>query len=149
MTMLQDERSGACLCGAVRFRATRVKSGFAGCHCRMCQRWAGAVLLAASVPADAVEFTGRENIGIYQSSAWAERAWCTRCGSGLWYRPTVSPEADYEIPVGLFDDASGLTMTHEIFIDRKPDAYAFAGDHRRETEAEVLSRYNLQEGEPQ
>ena len=141
-----SERTGGCLCGAVRFAATEVEPEFGGCHCKMCQRWAGGVLLAVSVPGPAVSFTGEEHVGRYASSEWAERAWCTRCGSGLWFR--ASGKDAYEVPIGLFDDTSGFRMTGEIWIDRKPEAYAFAGEHPRETEAEVLARYDLQKGEP-
>ena len=46
----------------------------------------------------------------------------------------------YVMSVGAFDDASEFRLTREIFIDRKPDGYAFAGDHPRWTEAETFAR---------
>ncbi|MBM9593792.1 GFA family protein [Rhodobacteraceae bacterium MCCB 386] len=144
---MTGEKWGGCLCGAVRFRAAQVKTEFGGCHCKMCQRWTGGPLLAASVPADAIEWSGAEAVGIYQSSDWAERAFCTRCGSGLWYRVTTRPDTDYEVLLGLFDDPGGMRMTSEIFIDAKPGAYAFTGEHRRETGAEVQARYDLKRAE--
>lgn len=144
---VSDELRGGCLCGAVRFAAHNVPATFGGCHCKMCQRWAGAALLAVTVPTSDIRFDGADHIATFQSSDWAERAWCSRCGSGLWYRVTKGPHMGaYEIPVGLFDDPNGLTMTREIFIDRKPDGYAFAGDHQRMTEAEVLALYAPNEG---
>ena len=43
--------------------------------------------------------------------------------------------------LGTFDDQSEFRMATEIFVDRKPDSYEFAGDHERLTEAETLARY--------
>ena len=45
---------GHCLCGAVRITVAH-HGGFTGaCHCRMCQRWSGALFVSFNAPADAV-----------------------------------------------------------------------------------------------
>jgi hypothetical protein len=133
------------MCGAVSFVARNLRHDFGVCHCKMCQRWAGSALVAITVPAADVDWVGLEHVGKIQSSDWAERAWCNTCGSGLWYRMTTQGDDkdDYEIPLGIFDDANGLEFTREIFTDRKPDSFAFAGDHERLTEAETLSRFGI------
>ena len=49
-----------------------------------------------------------------------------------------------ELPVGLFDDANGLTMTNEIYIDMKPDSYAYAGSGRQVlTRAQCVEKFPL------
>ncbi|MDX2482207.1 MAG: GFA family protein [Pseudodonghicola sp.] len=137
------DRNGKCMCGAVRFTAHDPSREFGACHCKMCQRWAGSALLAVTVAEGDIDWQGSENIRRIQSSDWAERAWCDRCGSGLWYRVTAEGphKGNYEIPIGLFDNADGLRMTREIFIDRKPDAFAFAGEHEVMTEAQVMAQF--------
>lgn len=136
------ERQGGCLCGAVRFTARPPSAEYGACHCKMCQRWTGSALLAITVPEDAAEWRGEVDIARFQSSDWAERAWCARCGSGLWYRVTLEGHpGNYEIPIGLFDDPDGLRLAREIFIDRKSDAFALAGEHEQLTEAQVLALY--------
>ncbi len=139
------QRTGQCLCGAVTFVARADKTEFGACHCKMCQRWTGSALLCVTVPQEQIEWSGSDHVATIQSSDWAERGWCNKCGSGLWYRVTAEgPHAgNYEVPIGLFDDPAGLTLTHEIFIDKKPDGFAFAGEHGRMTEAEVLARYGV------
>lgn len=126
-------RTGGCLCGAVRFTAELPSTDYGACHCEMCRRWTGSALLGISAPAGKVTWRGEENIATRQTSGWAMRAWCRECGSGLWFRVTDEGpySGDVEIPVGLFDDANGLRMTSEIYIDHKPDSYAFAGDGRK------------------
>ncbi len=133
------------MCGAVRFTARDVPTEYGACHCKMCQRWAGSALLAVTVPETGIDWNGVDNIRRIQSSDWAERAWCDKCGAGLWYRVTAEGphKRDFEVPIGLFDDPDGLRMTREIFIDRKPDAFAFSGTHELLTEAQVLALYGL------
>ncbi|PYE84393.1 GFA family protein [Pseudoroseicyclus aestuarii] len=146
---LGPARSGGCLCGSVRFTAQGADEQFNACHCRMCQRWVGGPFMAVSVPAEGLAVTGDWHIGTYQSSCWAERAFCRQCGSALWYRVTDPGKRErdvFEVLLGLFDDPSGIAMTGEIFIDRKPEAYALHGDHPRRTEAEILALYAPAEG---
>jgi hypothetical protein len=117
-------KSGRCLCGAVSFSAEEVKSEISACHCRMCQRISGGIFIT-----------------IYRSSDWAERGFCNKCGTHLFYRILESNE--YDMCIGTFDDLSDFILTSEIFIDRKPDAYALAGEHPRLTEAETLKKYPI------
>ena len=140
---MMTDKSGQCMCGAVRFTARNVRTGFGACHCKMCQRWAGSALLAVTVPADDITWTGLDKVQTIQSSDWAERGWCTTCGSGLWYRITAESKhkGNYEIPIGIFDDADGFTLEQEIFVDRKSNSFELAGDHRQLTEAEVFAIY--------
>ncbi|MBL9063008.1 GFA family protein [Tabrizicola sp.] len=140
------ERAGGCLCGAVRFRARLTGTNFGACHCPMCRKWTGSALLGMTVPEGNVEWTGLDHVARRQSSAWGERAWCRECGSPVWFRVTVdSPYAGtIELLVGTFDNANGLTMTNEIYIDFKPDSYAFAGEGRKVlTRADCVARFPL------
>ena len=126
-------RSGGCLCGAVRFVARLKDAGFGVCHCEMCRRWTGSALLGITVPDGDVDWTGADHIATRQTSDWAMRAWCRECGSGLYFKVTLDGpySGNVELPIGLFDDPNGLNMTNEIYIDHKPDSYAFAGEGRR------------------
>jgi hypothetical protein len=140
------ERDGGCLCGAVRFSARLTGVNFGVCHCPMCRKWTGSALLGITVPAANVVWTGETHIATRQSSAWGERAWCRDCGSPLWFRVTVDgPYAgNVELPIGALDDADGLTMTNEIYIDHKPDCFAFAGEGRQVlTRAQCVEKFPL------
>lgn len=136
-------RTGKCLCGAVGFSIAPFNPEFGTCHCKMCQRWAGSALLGLTIPADTITFTGLDNVRTFQSSDWAERGWCDKCGSGIWYRVTAAgPEqGTYHMPIGLLDDTSGLTMIREIFTDEKADVVDFTGDRKTMTGAEVFALY--------
>lgn len=133
------EMTGKCLCGAVTFTAQDVETEFHVCHCGMCRRWAGSPVFAASV--GSVRFGGEEHLRTFDSSEWASRGFCSKCGSGLFYY--LKPAGSYAMSVGAFDDAAAFRMVGEIYVDHKPPGYEFAGDLEKQTEEEVLARFQL------
>lgn len=132
-------RHGSCLCGAVTYTIKSEVHKTGACHCEMCRRWSGGVYLAVEVAADALEVTGSPKT--YKSSDWAERVFCDKCGTSLWYRLTAPGpmHGTYHLGFGTLEDTSGVEFEGEIFVDKKPDAYSFAGDHSRMTEAEFMA----------
>lgn len=137
MSAADQPMTGHCLCGAVSFQAHDVETHHHACHCRMCQRWAGGPLFAATV--GRIEFDDEAPIQTYASSEWAERAFCQRCGSGLFYR--FKANGMMIVNVGLFDDSEPFVLSGEIFVDHKAKGFEFAGDHERLSEAETLERF--------
>ncbi|MHC0052113.1 GFA family protein [Actibacterium sp. D379-3] len=137
------DKIGQCLCGAVSFTARDVPLDFGACYCDMCKRWAGFALFSVSVKLDKIAWTGAENIARVQTSDWAERAHCAKCGSGLWYKVTTEgyPGNDLSVPIGLLNDTSGMTLAREFYVDRKTDAYDFPADTIKMTEAEVIAMF--------
>ena len=84
--------TGGCLCGRVRYEATPDHRDGYYCHCRMCQRWTGGLFLSFEADASAVTVSG--DVTRYRSSAFAERSFCPRCGSHLWFNAFI--EGDIE-----------------------------------------------------
>jgi hypothetical protein len=140
--------TGHCLCGAVTITVAGEHDPRIGaCHCRMCQRWSGGLFLCFNAKADAVTVTGE--VARYRSSAFAERAFCPRCGSHLWFNDVedgAQPEI-YELMPGLFDAARGWPLRSEIYVDRAMAAVRLAGDHRRKTRAEYEADNRFVEGD--
>ncbi len=128
---------GSCLCGAISLSTTRMNHHVAACHCSMCRKWGGGALLAVECGSN-VSFRGEENIGIYQSSEWAERGFCKKCGSHLFYR--LKQNNQYYIPVGIFDNDEGFVFEHQVFIDEKPEYYSFANETKNMTGAELFAQ---------
>lgn len=136
--MIEKTKTGHCLCGAVHVTAQLVDHTVGVCHCSMCLRWAGGPLMAIACTPETA-FSGADCITVFPSSEWAERGFCSRCGSSLFYR--LKGDGSYYLPVGLFEDHDGLTLATEIFIDRKPAFYSFAEETKTMTEAEVMAMY--------
>ena len=84
---------GGCLCGAVRCRLEGPPPHADYCHCRICQRAAGAPVVAwGTWPADRFAWT-RGEAGSYASSARGERSFCPGCGTPLTFVDPGDPAA--------------------------------------------------------
>lgn len=128
---------GTCLCGAVVMIADD-QTHVAACHCEMCRRWGGGPLLAVECEGT-VTIEGAEHITVYRSSYWAERGFCSKCGTHLFYRLVQGNH--YALPAGLFQDKTDFDFTQEIFIDSKPAYYDFANKTERLTGEEVFAKF--------
>lgn len=129
--------TGQCLCGAVKFTAQGVPHDVGACHCSMCRRWNGGPGFAVEV--GSVAFEGEQDLVRYQSSPWAERGFCRKCGSNLFYR--IQQSDQYLMAPGAFDDQSAFRMALEVFVDDKPGYYDFAGERRKMTGAEFFAKH--------
>ena len=137
-------RTGACLCGKVTLTAHQAQSHIYACHCSMCQTWGGGPALSLDGGTD-VTFDGQALIQTYPSSEWAERGFCSCCGTHLYYR--LKQHNQYFIPAGLFTDKSNFSFTSQIYIDCKPDYYTFSEHTQNLTEAEVIALYSSTEND--
>jgi hypothetical protein len=104
----------------------------------MCRHWTGGPFLAVDCGTE-VKFTGEANITVFSSSDWADRGFCKKCGSNLFYR--LKGIEQYQIPPGLFDDDRGLEFNHQVFVDERPDYYEFANKTSDMTGPEVYAKY--------
>lgn len=133
--------TGKCACGAVRYRIDKDETEVGPCHCGTCRAWTGGVFIGLQAGRDETVIEGEEHLTIWKSSDWAERGFCSKCGSSLFYRLTVPGpmQGEYHFGAGTLDDWGDLKIAGEIYIDKKPAAYAFAGDHPRMTEAKFMA----------
>lgn len=127
---------GHCLCKAVSFEANGVSKEIGVCHCGMCRTWSGGPFVGLDCGTD-VNFNGA--ISKFASSEWAERGFCQKCGTHLYYK--FNGNGQLIMPAGLFADDAGLEMDHQIFIDEKPNYYNFANKTKNMTGAEVMEQF--------
>lgn len=143
--------TGGCLCGAVRFQLSEAPTGFDACHCGMCRKFSGGIELGVDISPGTIVWTGKDNVQTYASSEWAERGFCKTCGSSLFWRATASgpTQGFLSLSAGALDSLDGLELAKEIYIDHKPDGYAFSGTRQQMTEAEVVAAFNAPTGDSQ
>lgn len=132
------EISGKRLCGAITFSAQAENGNIGACHCAMCRTWSGGVLLAVE-GASALKVSGEDHLAVYKSSDWAERCFCKTCGTNLFWRSATFNHT--AVMAGAVENVEDLNLAKEIYVDAKPDYYAFAGDRPRLTEAEFLAQF--------
>lgn len=131
-----SERTGSCLCGAVRVRAEISRNDIGACHCQQCQRWTGGGPLL-SVRTDSLGLSGEEHIQEFRISEWGVRAFCRECGSNIYWRMADAPPKN--IAVGLLDDQTGLKLTEEIFVDCRAPWMSPVDGASQSTETEQLA----------
>lgn len=86
-----------------------------------------------------VEFDGLEKLAVFDSSEWAERGFCSACGSHLFYR--LKETREHMMPVGLFDDQGGLEFQRQVFIDEKPNYYQYSNKTEDLTGEELFAQF--------
>lgn len=133
--MTKHQIKGHCLCGAVQIALIEPKQHVEVCQCNMCRRWSGS--LFAGVSGESYTVNGEDAVETYRSSDWAERAFCRKCGSNLWF--TFLPTGHRGFLAGLFDGASAYPLEREIFADQQTGWSKLPGDHPRLTGEEVIA----------
>ena len=130
---------GKCLCGAVTIRFQHDQPTLSACHCSMCRNWSGGPNLSVE-GYNAPSIEGLEHVRSYQSSEWAERSFCSVCGTHLFYR-LLSGEF-YSLSVGLFKEGAHWPFKLQVYIDEKPGNYQFANKTREMTGEEVVKLFS-------
>jgi hypothetical protein len=136
---LPDHREGGCFCGAVRYRLDGEPIDAGCCHCRMCQRAAGAPVLAWGIwPAAAFRGLVGEP-AVLRSSARGERGFCGRCGTHLLFRDPEEPEF-VEANLATLDDPAAVRPRRHIWTTSRIPWFELADDLPRCPEGPVEQR---------
>ena len=119
------ERTGGCLCGAVRYIVRGEPTHVGRCHCADCRKESGsAFTVYAQWPVDRFELTG-------EVAAYDGRSFCPRCGGRI---GCLDDAEAVELRIGSLDDAPfELVPEAEIWIKRRePWLHAVAGASQHE-----------------
>lgn len=139
------DRDGACLCGSVGFKVRLKSTNAHVCHCGMCRK-CGSGGPAITIDCDAdVSFVNTQDFRWYKSSDWAQRGFCAKCGSSLFYKLEMEDSEYMNVSVSALHSDAGIVLKDHIYIDSKPTYYDFADDCPRLTEAELLAQF---QGDP-
>jgi hypothetical protein len=114
--MRGDDASGRCLCGAVAFTMKFPSKWVAHCHCTVCQHAHGAAFVTW-VSADDAQVTVDDRFGYlkwFASSEEAQRGFCSRCGSALFFKSSNWP-GELHITRANFTEAA----------DREPQLHGY------------------------
>ncbi|SFM39125.1 GFA family protein [Halopseudomonas yangmingensis] len=108
------QHNGHCLCGAIGFEVKGEPNVVAVCHCRDCQRSAGAPMVSwAMFPESALRITKGQPKTI-NSSGTAMRSFCADCGSGLFYRNEAVLPGIVDVQTATLDNPEALPPAMQI-----------------------------------
>lgn len=131
---------GTCLCGAVHATVQNIQKTMGACHCNSCRKWSGSPFFAIDCGTE-VNFENTQNISVFDSSDWAERGFCAKCGTHLYFR--LKKQNKYMMPAGFFEQHNDLQFTHQVFIDQKPPYYGFSNETQNMTGEECMAAFAI------
>ena len=121
MDAVQASTHGSCMCGAVHYRVSGPLRPIIACHCIQCRKSSGHYVAATACPSEALHIEG-DTLRWFASSPQAERGFCGRCGSNLFWRRKDSRSTS--IWAGSIDGPTGLHIAQQMFTSSKGDYYA-------------------------
>jgi hypothetical protein len=114
-----QDRSGGCLCGAVRYVLKGDPEMVAICHCTHCQRQSGSILSFNVVVSDA-DYDQRGETKVYvdqgDSGQPLYRHFCGNCGSPVSTKTALAPGM-VVVRAGTLDSMDGLHPQTESYTD--------------------------------
>ncbi len=132
---MAEKMSGTCLCGNVAISVNASALDVGACHCAMCRRWTGGPFMVIHTD-NRLDMSGEDFIKSCRSSEWAERAFCSTCGTSLFYR--LLSTGEHFVSAALFGDELAFELKSEIYVEHKPGYYGFLSpDSQKKTEAQV------------
>ncbi len=114
--------TGGCLCGALRYEATRAPTMTGHCYCGDCRKASGSGFIPfMGFSRDAVKFSGRilQHRSKAASGGDAVRNSCAVCG-GLVFGGEVDISDSFTIYAGSLDDPSAFVPRIAIFTRDRP-----------------------------
>jgi len=120
-----NELTGSCLCGKVRYRYSGKVKVFQYCHCTRCQKYTGSAHASNIIgdPADFAWTSGEELVGRYEipDAKYFATSFCKSCGSALpWMTKTKGAVI---IPAGTLDVDPGVKPIHNIYLANRAPWY--------------------------
>ena len=131
---------GQCVCGATTFTAELKNHDVHACHCSICRRQTSGVIMTIDVEQGSLQFTQDQHLSIYNSSDWGERGFCNCCGTNLFWRTKDQSYCNINA-FALDQQPQDIKVDMEIFIDNKPEFYAFNNETKKLTEADVIALF--------
>lgn len=122
---MSEHKTGSCLCGAVKFTVRGPLRSIIACHCRQCRKQTGNYMSATGTKDIYLTLTETRGLKWYRSSDMAQRAFCSECGSTLFWK---GDGRDYTaIAAGAIDGPTGVKLAGHIFCDYAGDYYEITG----------------------
>ena len=130
---MSGDLTGGCRCGAVRYRLHGKPERASLCHCRDCQRSAGAPAVAWMLVAESaisIEGEPRE----FESAPGTTRCFCPRCGTGLFYRNANIFPGMIDVQLATLDEPDSVRPADQVQTAERLEFMGDLGgltDHRR------------------
>lgn len=112
---------GRCLCGGIRYTVHGELRDVINCHCERCRQFTGHYLAATCAALDDLSIDDAESLlQWFFPVPEAGYAFCSRCGSSLFWQSTADP-THRSICAGTLDPPTGLRTTQAWWTSQASD----------------------------
>ncbi|WP_276606231.1 GFA family protein [Nocardioides sp.] len=112
---------GQCLCGGIRYAVRGALRDVVNCHCARCRRFTGHHMAATAAARDDVVVDDEDRLlRWYSPVPDASYAFCSRCGSSLFWQASSAP-ARLSICAGTLDPPTGLRTIEAWWVSQASD----------------------------
>jgi len=122
--MADDQHTGGCQCGGVRYSFSKPLRGVVNCHCSQCRRTHGHYAAYTTTGLENFQLVEERGLKWFRASDTARRGFCKECGSSLFWDGDNNDRIG--ISAGTIDGPTGLKTTDHIFTADKGDYYEIA-----------------------
>ena len=113
--------TGSCLCGAVHYEVRGQMREVVNCHCGQCRKFHGHFGAYSNCKLADLTVVGRPYLKWYNSSNFARRGFCGKCGSSLFWQRRKGD--GISIAAGTLDKPTRLRTIRHIFVAEMGDYY--------------------------
>lgn len=118
---------GSCLCGAVQLEIQEPLEHMPeACHCSQCRKATGNFWTGVNIRRTALTVRGADSVAWFQSSEKVQRGFCARCGSTLFWNPTIEGYQWTAVAMGCLDTPLTLRVSKHTFVGDKGGYYEIA-----------------------
>jgi len=132
---------GGCHCGSVRFTLIGPLRKILVCHCYDCRRLTGSSWNAPRAFGGNMTIADDSTLSWYDSSPWARRGFCNKCGSHMFYQ--LKNETEMSVGVGMLDDSAGMEVAGQIFANSHPEWGPLDCSALENMDDELLAQYDV------
>jgi len=120
----ESDAQGRCLCGGVRYAVRSELRDVIDCHCKRCRRFTGHHMAATSARLVDISIDDPGSLlRWYWPVKEAGYAFCSRCGSSLFWQSAAEP-GRRSICAGTLASPTGLKTTRALWTSQAGDYYA-------------------------
>ena len=116
-----NSKIAKCLCGRIKIKIKGKLRDVINCHCSQCMRFHGNYGAYTNCSEDDIEFISKTTLKWHNSSNYAKRGFCSKCGASMFYKRNKNK--NISIAAGMFGNPTRLKTSFNIFTKAKLDFY--------------------------
>ncbi len=121
MKKIVNSKIAKCLCGGIKIKISGKLRNVINCHCSQCMKTHGNFAAYTNCSEESITFVNKKTLKWYNSSSFAKRGFCSRCGASVFYK--IKKSSYISIAAGMFSNPTKLKTQSNIFTKKKLDFY--------------------------